>query len=49
MSSGTGCVPGNASGAVLTALRLSTEARGLRGLDVLRRIVDRAPPLRAAG
>lgn len=39
-----GLVP---TGAALAALRLSEEARGLRGLDVLRRSVDRAPP--AAG
>ena len=32
------------SGAVLLALELSEEARGIRGLDVLRRSVDRAPP-----
>lgn len=32
------------SGAALLALELSEEARGLRGLDVLRRSVDRAPP-----
>jgi hypothetical protein len=32
------------SGAVLLALRLSEVARGIRGLDVLRRSVDRAPP-----
>lgn len=35
------------SGAALAALRLSEEARGLRGLDVLRRSVDRAPPVPA--
>ena len=35
------------SGAALAALRLSEEARGLRGLDVLRRSVDRAPPGRS--
>ena len=33
------------SGAALLALELSEEARGLRGLDVLRRSVDRAPPV----
>ena len=33
------------SGAALLALRLSDVARGIRGLDVLRRSVDRAPPL----
>jgi hypothetical protein len=32
------------SGATLLALELSEEARGIRGLDVLRRSVDRAPP-----
>jgi hypothetical protein len=33
-------VPGGA----LLALRMSLRARGLRGLDVLRRSQDRAPP-----
>jgi len=33
------------SGAVLLAIALSEEARGIRGLDVLRRSVDRAPPI----
>ena len=32
------------SGAAPLALRLAEEARGLRGLDVLGRSVDRAPP-----
>jgi hypothetical protein len=32
-------------GAALLALELSEEARGLRGLDMLRRSVDRAPPV----
>lgn len=32
------------SGAALLALALSEQARGIRGLDVLRRSVDRAPP-----
>ena len=32
------------SGAALLALELSDIARGIRGLDVLRRSVDRAPP-----
>jgi hypothetical protein len=32
------------SGAALLALELSEIARGIRGLDVLRRSVDRAPP-----
>lgn len=35
------------TGAALAALRLSEEARGVRGLDVLRRSVDRAPPVPA--
>jgi hypothetical protein len=35
------------SGAALAALMLSEEARGVRGLDVLRRSVDRAPPIAA--
>lgn len=34
------------SGAALLAVALSEEARGLRGLDLLRRSVDRAPPVR---
>jgi hypothetical protein len=34
------------TGAALLAVRLSEEARGVRGLDVLRRSVDRAPPVR---
>lgn len=33
------------SGAALLALWLSEEAHGIRGLDVLRRSVDRAPPV----
>jgi hypothetical protein len=33
------------SGAALLALELSEEAHGIRGLDVLRRSVDRAPPV----
>jgi hypothetical protein len=32
-------------GATLLALELSGHARGMRGLDVLRRSIDRAPPL----
>ncbi|HET9840997.1 MAG TPA: hypothetical protein VFQ01_03240, partial [Nocardioides sp.] len=32
------------SGPALLAVRASEEARGIRGLDVLRRSVDRAPP-----
>lgn len=35
------------AGAALAALRLSEEARGVRGLDVMRRSVDRAPPVPA--
>ncbi len=34
------------SGAALLAIELSREARGISGLDVLRRSVDRAPPVR---
>lgn len=33
------------TGAALLALELSELARGIRGLDVLRRSVDRAPPV----
>ena len=33
------------SGAALLAVELSEIARGISGLDVLRRSVDRAPPL----
>lgn len=32
------------TGAALLAIELSEVARGIRGLDVLRRSVDRAPP-----
>jgi hypothetical protein len=32
------------SGSALLAIALSELARGIRGLDVLRRSVDRAPP-----
>jgi len=35
------------TGAAVMALRLSTEARGVCGLDVLHRSVDRAPPTQA--
>lgn len=35
------------SGAVLLAIELAREARGIRGLDVLRRSVDRAPPVQS--
>lgn len=39
------CVPSHVpSGPALLALELSQEARGIRGLDVLRRSIDRAPP-----
>jgi len=34
------------TGAALLAVRACEEARGIRGLDVLRRSVDRAPPPR---
>ncbi len=34
------------SGAALLAIALGEEARGIRGLDLLRRSVDRAPPVR---
>lgn len=34
------------TGAALLAVELSEEARGIRGLDLLRRSVDRAPPVR---
>jgi hypothetical protein len=33
------------SGGMLLALAMNRRARGLRGLDVLRRSQDRAPPL----
>jgi hypothetical protein len=33
------------SGAALLAVELSEIARGIRGLDILRRSVDRAPPV----
>lgn len=35
------------SGAALLAIELSDEARGIRGLDVLRRSLDRAPPVQS--
>ena len=35
------------SGAALLAIELSEEARGIKGLDVLRRSVDRAPPVQS--
>jgi hypothetical protein len=35
------------SGAALLAIALSEEARGIKGLDVLRRSVDRAPPVQS--
>jgi hypothetical protein len=36
--------PSPISGGALLALAMSLRARGLRGLDVLRRSQDRAPP-----
>jgi len=40
------CLPSYVpSGAALLAIELSEEARGIRGLDVLRRSVDRSPPV----
>ena len=39
--------PSPVSGGGLLALATSLRARGLRGLDVLRRSQDRAPPARA--
>jgi len=45
---GTGVrTPHVVSGGALLALRMSLRARGLRGLDVLRRSQDRAPPVTA--
>jgi hypothetical protein len=41
------CTPPVVSGGELLALRMSLRARGLRGLDVLRRSQDRAPPASA--
>jgi hypothetical protein len=35
------------SGGMLLALAMNRRARGLRGLDVLRRSQDRAPPQRS--
>ncbi len=35
------------TGPALLALELAREARGIRGLDVLRRSVDRAPPVQS--
>ena len=35
------------SGGMLLALAMNRRARGMRGLDVLRRSQDRAPPQRA--
>jgi hypothetical protein len=37
--------PMRLSGGMLLALAMNRRARGLRGLDVLRRSQDRAPPL----
>jgi hypothetical protein len=39
-----GVRPSAISGGALLALSMSRRARGLRGLDVLRRSQDRAPP-----
>jgi hypothetical protein len=39
--------PSPVTGAERLALAAGLRARGLRGLDVLRRSQDRAPPLRA--
>ena len=40
-----GCLPAHVpSGPALLALALGEQARGIKGLDVLRRSVDRAPP-----
>ncbi len=41
--SAAGAVPA-LSGGMLLALAMNRRARGLRGLDVLRRSQDRAPP-----
>jgi hypothetical protein len=38
------CAPSPVSGGALLALATSLRSRGLRGLDVLRRSQDRAPP-----
>jgi hypothetical protein len=35
------------TGPALLALELARKARGIRGLDVLRRSVDRAPPVQS--
>jgi len=40
-------VPPAVSGGMLLALAMNRRARGLRGLDVLRRSQDRAPPQRS--
>jgi hypothetical protein len=37
-------VPAALSGGMVLALAMNRRARGLRGLDVLRRSQDRAPP-----
>jgi hypothetical protein len=42
-----GCRPSPVTGGGLLALAVALRARGLRGLDVLRRSQDRAPPARA--
>ncbi len=41
------CCPSPVTGGGLLALAVALRARGLRGLDVLRRSQDRAPPARA--
>jgi hypothetical protein len=39
-----GAAPAALTGGMLLALAMNRRARGLRGLDVLRRSQDRAPP-----
>jgi hypothetical protein len=41
---GSRIAPHSLSGGMLLALAMNRRARGLRGLDVLRRSQDRAPP-----
>jgi hypothetical protein len=43
---GSRIAAGTLSGGMLLALAMNRRARGLRGLDVLRRSQDRAPPQR---
>ena len=45
--SGSRTVTPGLSGGMLIALAFNRRARGLRGLDVLRRSQDRAPPQRS--